>query len=150
MWQLYFILTDLVWFAWPPKIEHLIFKFFWKFAVFSYLNHLKNQIKYVHFCKPILILYLWWLLVYPFKKSLFLKICINSVNSCWSQPNSKLATKKNHHRKPLSRIYNASLQFIQNPHEGTLTMALHYIWAKLISEGPFFYLYISQISQWSL
>ena len=89
MWQLYFILTDLVWFAWPPKIEHLIFKFFWKFAVFSYLNHLKNQIKYVHFCKPILILYLWWLLVYPFKKSLFLKICINSVNSCWSQPNSK-------------------------------------------------------------
>ena len=60
------------------------------------------------------------------------------------------ATKKNHHRKPLSRIYNASLQFIQNPHEGTLTMALHYIWAKLISEGPFFYLYISQISQWSL
>ena len=72
----------------------------------------------------------------------FLKICIKSVNSCWSQPNSKLATKKNHHRKPLSRIYNASLQFIQNPHEGTLTMALHYKWADLISEGTLFYLHI--------
>ena len=42
----------------------------------------------------------------------------------------------------MSRIYNASLQFIQNPHEGTLTMALHYIWADLISEGTLFYLHI--------